>query len=73
MSGKERPGQYVRDHYGVPAFIGRPIVFTWWGRTPGKITGFDGAMLIVKLDGEPGGVRLHPTWQVEYPTGFGKS
>lgn len=68
----ERPGQYVRDHYGVPAFIGRPIVFTWNKPRPGKITGFDGAQLVVKFDDEPrgSGTRLHPTWEVQYPLGF---
>lgn len=61
-----RPGQYVRDHYGVPAFIGRPIVFTCDGRLTGKITGFDGARLLVKFDNGQRGL-LHPTWEIEYP------
>jgi hypothetical protein len=68
-----RPGQYVRDHYGVPAFIGRPIIYTYDNEMPrlGKITGFDGQYLIVKFDDDRGRhgrrERMHPTWEIRYP------
>lgn len=66
---KERPGQYVRDHYGVPAFIGRRVRYT--GGTEvrdGRITGFDGAHLLIRFDDETRstGNRFHPTWMIEY-------
>lgn len=67
---KVRPGQYVRDYYGVPAFIGRPVVFTWDGRHQGKITGFKGAYLLIKFDDAAenvAGEKFHPTWEIEYP------
>jgi hypothetical protein len=64
----ERPGKYVRDHYLVPAFIGVRVTYTYEGERHGKITGFDGARLIVKFDDETRGSRsrLHPTWQITY-------
>lgn len=71
---KDRPGQYVRDHYGVPAFIGRRVRYT--GRLgasarEGKIAGFDGQYLLVKFDDDDSErhgfrERLHPTWEMEY-------
>lgn len=65
-----RPGQYVRDHYRVPAFIGRRVRLTYQGTHEGTITGFDGQYLIVKWDHEPQNVRyrprVHPTWELEY-------
>ena len=70
----DRPGKYVRDHYGVPAFIGRPVIFAWPSDSLprlARITGFDGALLIVKFDDERGHrgkrTRLHPTWELRYP------
>jgi hypothetical protein len=74
---KPRPGQYVRDHYGVPAFINARVTYTY-GDEPrhGRITGFDGQYLLIKFDDETRHVRelFHPTWKIEYldnppPTG----
>ena len=62
--------QYVRDRYGVPATRGGRVQFQ--GRA-GRITGFSGGYVLVRLDGEPkkgGPLRCHPTWKMEYlPSG----
>lgn len=56
--------EYVRAYYGVPAKRGMRIVAD--GK-PGKIVGFDGAHLRVRLDGETHIGNWHPTWRIEYP------
>lgn len=62
--------EYVRDHYGVDACIGRKIDFK--GRK-GIISEDRGHYIGVTFDDEkPGTVsNLHPTWKVEY-LGMGK-
>jgi hypothetical protein len=57
--------EYIRRHYGVPAYrLGR-IVFC--DDRPGTITGFRDAHLVVRLDENPKRIRvLHPTWRVQY-------
>ncbi|WP_197747585.1 hypothetical protein [Mycolicibacillus koreensis] len=55
--------EYVRSHYGVPAFRGQAVEVD--GRQ-GVITGSDGQYLRVRLDGEKHSVRAHPTWRVRY-------
>lgn len=64
----ERPGQYVRDYYGVPAFIGARVTYEWNGPPQhGKITGFDGQYLMIRFDDGSGrGDRYHPTWHITY-------
>lgn len=59
------PCQYVRDHYGVPAEIGRRVLA--YGK-PGVIAEDRGHYIGVNLDGDkPGTVRnYHPTDGVEY-------
>jgi hypothetical protein len=54
---------YVRDYYGVPAKRGMRVEIDGKG---GVITGFDGAHLRVRLDGEKHSVNAHPTWRVTY-------
>ncbi len=64
--------EYIRTHYGVPAWRGGRIRFTdvngvvWNGR----ITSARGAYLRVLVDDRVPGYRkrliLHPTWQIEY-------
>jgi hypothetical protein len=56
-------GQYIRDHYAVPADRGRRILFR--GK-PGVIVGFDDARLVVVLRGSSEPVPMHPTWEVDY-------
>lgn len=57
--------QYVRDHYGVPACIGRRVTID--GR-PGVIAEDRGHHIGVNFDSDkPGDIRpAHPTWKVEY-------
>lgn len=60
-------GQYVRDHYHVPAHTGGRILFN---ERPATITGFDPPhYLSVRFDSEEQTRALHPTWHVEYLPG----
>lgn len=63
---------YIRRYYGVPAFEGTEITYTWphGERRSGVIVGaYEGAAyLLVSLPDlydEP--VPMHPTWEIEYP------
>lgn len=56
--------EYVRNYYKVPAKRGMRVVAD--GK-PGKIVGFDGAHLRIRLDGEKHIGNWHPTWRIEYP------
>ena len=58
-----RPGQYIREYYGVPAEVGRRITFE--GR-PGVITSFGGARILAQVQGHDQPVPLHPTWEIVY-------
>ena len=63
------PLTYIRETYGVPAYVGARIKFE--GRA-GVIDGAYGAYLNVRLKGGKRNIRLHPTWHVEYePKGEG--
>lgn len=55
---------YVRDRYGVPAKRGMRVIADG---TPGVITGFHGARLRIRLDGQTRPGTWHPTWNIEYP------
>lgn len=59
------PFAYVREHYGVPAAIGRRVVID--GK-PGVIAADRGHYIGVNFDcDKPGVVRhAHPTWSVTY-------
>jgi hypothetical protein len=57
--------EYVREHYGVPACIGRRVTVS--GK-PGVIAEDRGHYIGVNLDSAKPGVivNAHPTWEVEY-------
>jgi hypothetical protein len=59
---------YVRDYYKVPAKRGMRVVAD--GK-PGVITGFAGARLRIRLDGEKHSAPWHPTWRIHYLTADG--
>jgi hypothetical protein len=59
---------YVRAHYKVPAKRGMRVVAD--GK-PGVITGFAGARLRIRLDGEKYSGIWHPTWRIDYLTDNG--
>jgi hypothetical protein len=57
--------EYVREHYGVPAVIGRRVVV---GGKPGIIAEDRGHYIGVNFDADKPGVvcNAHPTSEVEY-------
>lgn len=57
--------EYVKEHYGVPADVGRRVVVN--GK-PGIIAADRGHYIGVTFDTDkPGTIRnAHPTWEVEY-------
>ena len=59
---------YIREHYGVPAKVGRRVRYTWRGERYGTIVGTSGQYLRIRLDGEKRSGLYHPTWEVEYLT-----
>jgi hypothetical protein len=65
MTNPARSCQYVRDHYGVPACIGRRVVV---GGKPGIIAADRGNYIGVNFDeSKPGHIfNCHPTDEVEY-------
>jgi hypothetical protein len=63
MSASEDALEYVRDHYGVPAFKNRRVIYN--GK-PGVIKGGKGAYVLILLDGETKKVTCHPTWEMVY-------
>lgn len=59
---------HIRSYYGLSITKGMPVIFDG---QPGKVTGLDGHLLLVRLDGEPTTghpLRCHPTWRMAYPT-----
>lgn len=54
---------YIRERYKVPAKRGARV--TYEGR-PGTVTGFRGAYIKVRLDGEQRESVYHPTWHIKY-------
>ncbi len=57
-------GDYVRRYYKVPA---KRLMRVRALGMPGTITGFSGAYLRIRLDGERRSRLYHPTWRIEYP------
>jgi len=56
--------EYIRKTYGVPAEIGRSILFNG---SAGEIVGAQGARLKIRLDERPLETLLvHPTWMIDY-------
>lgn len=67
--------EWIRQHYGVPAYEGTEITYTWphGERHPGKIVGHSGPHLLVSLpDLYSYPVPMHPTWEIEYPVSVGE-
>lgn len=57
----------IRQFYGVPAKRGMRVVYTGYDNPrPGTITGSSGMYVRIRLDGERGSGRYHPTWRVDY-------
>jgi len=54
---------YIREHYRVPAEVGRRVVCS--GK-PGTITKAINHYLGVTLDGQEGALPYHPTQEVQY-------
>lgn len=63
-------GDYIRNHYSVPARVGQRVrygaTYLDGGPREGTIAGFDGQYLLVRLDGDDHSGRFHPTWEIEY-------
>jgi len=58
---------WIRNAYGVPALRGGRIKYS--GTRPatlGTITGAQGALLRIRLDGENRSRLFHPTWRLSY-------
>mgnify|MGYP001608882860 CR=1 FL=1 len=62
--------EYVRRYYGVPAELGKRVVYNG---TPATIIGARHSYIIVWRDGEPweNAVMAHPTWRMDYNDGKG--
>ena len=60
--------EYIRKTYGVPAKRGGRIVYTGSAKGPliGTIIRGGSSSLVVRFDGYPQVVRLHPTWEIRY-------
>jgi hypothetical protein len=56
-------GSWIRDRYGVAAFVGGRVVFDG---APGVIVDLRGGMVRVRLDATKQVVPVHPTWRLEY-------
>lgn len=59
------PVSYVREMYGVPAEVGRRVLFNG---EPAEITGGDGHYLQIVLGTAREPMRVHPTWHLDYLT-----
>lgn len=57
--------KYIRDHYGVPAEVGRIVVMDG---ERGIITGARNGHVLVNFDKDKPGFSIpcHPTWEMEY-------
>jgi hypothetical protein len=56
-------GEYVRNYYGVPAYIGGKFIGN--GR-PGVIVGFAGQYVVGQMMDEAHESLWHPTWEMVY-------
>jgi hypothetical protein len=73
VSGNPTPAdglEYIRDHYGVPAYEGGMVEYGGHDDSPivGRIVGSDNARLLVDFGAltRDGSAVLHPTWRVTY-------
>ena len=60
--------KYIREHYGVPAEVGRMVRYEPPHTAPrvGVIVGTSGSYLRVRYEGVPGTALHHPTWCLTY-------
>lgn len=59
--------ELIRREHGVPAEVGRRVIYTSNGAArPGTITRFYGRLLGVRLDGQRHSTCLHPTRKLQY-------
>lgn len=60
--------EYIRNHYGVPAELGRRVEYTG-DKTPkqGVIVGVTNHYISIHFDGDKKPTkRFHPTWEIKY-------
>lgn len=60
--------EYIRNHYGVPAEIGRRVEYTG-GKIPkqGVIVGASNQYISIHFDGDKKPTKhFHPTWKMKY-------
>lgn len=62
----DRPGQWLRERYGVPARVGMRVEVDG---ASGRIYGFGSGLMVAFDDG--GVAPVHPTWRVVYHTSGG--
>ena len=55
---------YIRRYYDVPAEVGMRVMAD--GQL-GTIEGFEGAYLVIRLDGQGYTTCWHPSWRILYP------
>lgn len=67
LAANDRGYWIRRRQYRVPAHVDARITFQ--GRAA-RIWGFDGAGLLILLDGDRHPVPAHPTWKIEYDRPF---
>lgn len=58
----DRHGDWIREHYGVPARLGVQVVFDG---QPGVIVALHSGSVYVRLDNGRT-VPVHPKWRMEY-------
>jgi hypothetical protein len=60
--------EYVRETYGVPAYVGGRVRYTPPSDEVlmGTITGERAGHVRVRFDGRRQAVNMHPTWCLEY-------
>ena len=64
----EQSLNYIREHYGVPAEVGRRVRYEppHYAPTVGVIVGTSGSYLRVRYQEFPGTALHHPTWCLTY-------
>lgn len=64
----EQTLKYIREHYGVPAEVGRRVRYEprLISPTVGVIVGTSGSYLRVRFPKFPGTALHHPTWCLTY-------
>jgi hypothetical protein len=59
--------EYIRKTYNVPAKRFGRVIYTGNGKNiSGTITGADGGLLRIRLDGDTHSCKFHPTWKITY-------